>query len=63
MNTLSFSYNGYNAAAVAAPGGWGLEERSPTPEHKCFRAAKMRIDSRKNFKFSLNFSKFLLKFS
>ena len=28
-----------------------------------FRAEKMRINNRKNFKFSLNFSKFLLKFS
>ena len=33
------------------------------PEHKCFRAERIRINSRKNFKFSLNFSTFLLKFS
>ena len=50
MNTLSFSYKGYNAAAVTAPEG-NTEGTSPPPENKCFRAARIRIDSRKNFKF------------
>ena len=35
----------------------------PPPQHKSFRAERMRIDCRKNLNFSLNFSKFLLKFS
>ena len=48
-------------APVAAP-GWGDRENVP-PEHKYFRAERIRIDGRTNFKISLNFSKFLLKFS
>ena len=47
-------------APVAAPEG-EIGERPP--EHKGFRAEIMRIDCRKNLKISLNFSKFLLKFS
>ena len=41
-------------AKVAAPGGIG----GTPPEHKDFRAERMRIDCRKNLKFSLKFSKF-----
>ena len=48
-------------APVAAP--WGGPGERSSPEHKVFRAERMRIDCRKNFKFSLNFSKFVLKFS
>ena len=48
-------------APVAAPGGKPGER--PPPEHKVFRAKRMRIDCRKNLKFLLNFSTFLLKFS
>ena len=47
-------------APVAAPGGKPGER---PPEHKDFRAERMRIDCRKNLKYLLNFSKFLLKFS
>ena len=46
-------------APVAAPGGKTGGTRS---EHKVFRAEKMRISCRKNLKFLLNFSTFLLKF-
>ena len=45
-------------APVAAPGG---KSGGTPPEHKVFRAERMRIDCRKNLKFYLNFSKFLLK--
>ena len=48
-------------APVAAPGERKPGERPPTQIY--FRAERKRIDSRKNFKFSLNFSKFLLQFS
>ena len=49
----------------------GQGERPPPHETRKFAKdgelsppqPAMRIDSRKNFKFSLNFSKFLLKFS
>ena len=48
-------------APVAAPRGTG----ETPPEHKGFRAERMRIDCRKNFKFSLkffpNFIKIFLK--
>ena len=44
---------------VAAPGG----KPGKRPQHKVCRAERMRIDYRKNLKFSLNVSKFLLKFS
>ena len=47
-------------APVAAPEGKPGER---PPEHKVVRAERMRIDFRKNLKFSLNFSTFLLKFS
>ena len=39
---------------VAAPGG----NRGTPPEHKVCRGERMRIDSRKNLKFSLNFLNF-----
>ena len=48
-------------APVAAPGG--NQGTPPPPEHKVCRDERMRIDCKKNLKFSLNFSKFLLKFS
>ena len=47
-------------APVAAPGG--KTEVTPS-EHTVFRAERMKIVYRKNLKFSLKFSKFLLKFS
>ena len=46
-------------APVAARGGDSGER---PPEHKFFRAERMRIDCRKNFKISLYFSKFFLNF-
>ena len=45
---------------VVAPRG--KTEGTP-PQHKVFRAERIRIDCRKNFKFSLNYFKVLLKFS
>ena len=48
-------------APVAAPRGG--TEVTPTLEHIVCRVERMRIDCRKNLKFTLNFSKFLLKFS
>ena len=47
-------------APGAAPGG---KPGKRPPEHKVCRARRMRIQCRKKLKFSLNFSKFLLKFS
>ena len=44
-------------APVAAPGG--KLGKAPPPEHKVCRGERMRIDWRKIFKFSLNFSNFL----
>ena len=43
-------------APVAAPGGTG----GTPPEHKVFRAERMRIDCRKNLKF-LKFFQILIK--
>ena len=39
-------------APVAAPGGG---DRGTPPEHKVCRGERMRIDCKKNLKFSLNF--------
>ena len=45
-------------APVAAPGEGGTGGTPPPLEQKGYRAERMRIDCRKNLKFSLNFSKF-----
>ena len=39
-------------APVAGPGG----NRGNAPEHKVFRAERIRIDCKRNLKFLLNFS-------
>ena len=48
---------------IYSSGSRGEPEERPPPEHNFISAEIMRINSRENFNFSLNFSKFLLKFS
>ena len=51
-----------SVSSVAAPQGWKLGKFAKDWEKSTFQP-EIRIDSRNNFKFTLNFSKFLLKFS
>ena len=60
LDSLLYYVYDYRIQSVAAPGGTA---GTFPPNTNFVRAERMWINSRENFKFSLNFSKFLLKFS
>ena len=63
VNWTAMVYNWRLTVLSPSSGSRGKTGERPPPEHKVCRGERMRIDWRKNFKFSLNFSKFLLKSS